>query len=177
MLGVPNLEKIMIWTTQRLVLRKFTVTDASFILSLLNDAAFLRYIGDKCVRTIDDARHYITNGPIESYRKYGFGLNLVELKATKTPIGMCGLLKRVELEHADLGFAFMPDYRRQGYAFESASAVLSHAGEVFKLNKILAITDPDNQSSIKLLERLGFQFERLIRLSEDAAEVKLFARD
>jgi ribosomal-protein-alanine N-acetyltransferase len=161
--------------THRLMIRQFTIGDAEFILSLLNDPAFLRYIGDKGVRTLEDARNYLTTGPIESYRKYGFGLNLVELKATKTPIGMCGLLKRDALEHVDLGFAFMPDYRRQGYAFESASSVLTHGREVFRLNKILAITDPDNQSSIKLLERLGFQFEGMIRLSEDAAEVKLFA--
>lgn len=161
--------------TQRLQLREFTLNDAEFILDLLNDPSFLRFIGDKGVRTLEDARNYLTTGPIESYRKDGFGLNLVELKATKTPIGMCGLLKRDALEHVDLGFAFMPDYRRQGYAFESASAVLTHGREVFKLNRILAITDPDNQSSIKLLERLGFQFEGMIRLSEDADEVKLFA--
>jgi RimJ/RimL family protein N-acetyltransferase len=161
--------------TQRLLLREFTLSDAEFILELLNDPSFLRFIGDKGVRTVEDARNYLTTGPIESYRKHGFGLNLVELKATKTPIGMCGLLKRDALEYVDLGFAFMPDYRQQGYAFESAAAVLLHAKDVLKLDRILAITDPENHVSSKLLEKLGFQFERMIRLSEDASEVKLFA--
>lgn len=163
--------------TERLVLREFVLDDAQFILQLVNDSSFIRFIGDKGVRTLEDARNYLTTGPIDSYHRHGFGLYLVELKATKMPIGMCGLLKRDALEYVDLGFAFMPDYRRQGYAFESASAVLSHAREVFKLNKVLAITDPDNQASIKLLGKLGFQFEGIIRLSEDASEVKLFARD
>jgi len=160
--------------THRLILRQFTLADAAFILNLVNDPAFLRFIGDKRVRNIDDARNYITNGPIESYRRNGFGLYLVELKSSKSPIGMCGILKRDSLEHVDLGFAFIPAYRREGYAFESAAAVLLHAKDVLKLECILAITDPENHASIKLLEKLGFQFERVIRLSDDASEVKLF---
>lgn len=160
--------------TTRLIVRRFVSEDAEFILSLLNDPAFLRYIGDKGVRTLEDARNYLATGPIESYRKHGFGLNLVELKATKTPIGMCGLLKRDALEYVDLGFAFMPDYRRNGFGFESASAVLSYARNELELDQVLAITDPNNEASIKLLEKLGFRFERMTRLSEDASEVKLF---
>src|SRR5688572_17437404 len=115
--------------TPRLNMRRFITADAEFILSLLNDSDFLHFIGDKGVRTIDDARSYLTNGPIASYQRNGFGLCLVELKDTGAPIGMCGLLKRDALEHVDLGFAFMPDYRRQGYAFESASSVLTHGRE------------------------------------------------
>jgi RimJ/RimL family protein N-acetyltransferase len=160
--------------TDRLILRQFTLEDASFILSLLNDPAFLRFIGDKGVRTIEDARNYLTNGPIASYQRNGFGIYLVELKETKTPIGMCGLLKRDSLEYVDLGFSFMPDYRRHGFGFESASAVLSYARNDLNLNHILAITDPNNEASIKLLEKLGFRFERMIKLSEDASEIKLF---
>jgi RimJ/RimL family protein N-acetyltransferase len=165
----------MVLTTDRLILRQFAPADASFILSLLNDPAFLKFIGDKGVKTIDDARNYLTNGPIASYQRHGFGLYLVELKETGTPIGMCGLLKRDSLEHVDLGFAFMPDYRGQGFGFESANAVVSFARNNLNLDHILAITDPENEASIKLLEKLGFQFERLIRLSEDASEVKLFS--
>lgn len=160
--------------TQRLLLREFTLSDAEFILSLLNDSAFLHFIGDKGVRNLEDARNYLTDGPIASYQRLGFGLYRVELKDTRTPIGMCGLLKREALDHVDLGFAFMPDYRRQGYGFESASAVLSHARNDLKLDQILAITDPDNEASIRLLEKLGFQLERMIKLSEGASEVKLF---
>jgi [ribosomal protein S5]-alanine N-acetyltransferase len=163
--------------TQRLLLREFTLSDAEIILELLNDPSFLRFIGDKGVRTIDDARNYLTNGPIASYQRHGFGLYLVELKETGTPIGMCGLLKRDSLEHVDLGFAFMPDYRRQGFGFESASAVLSYARKDLKLGHILAITNPDNAGSINLLEKLGFKFKRMIRLSEDGSEVKLFSHE
>lgn len=167
----------MIVNSHRLSLRQFTPEDAPFILSLLNDPAFLHFIGDKGVRNLDDARNYLTNSPIASYQRHGFGLYLVELKDFQTPIGMCGLLKRDALEHVDLGFAFMPDYRRQGYGCEAASAVLSYARNDLKLGDILAITNPDNVGSIKLLERLGFRFERTMTLSEDALEVKLFRHE
>lgn len=163
--------------TQRLLLREFSLSDAEFILEHLNDPSFLHFIGDKGVRTIDDARNYLTNGPIASYQRHGFGLYLVELKESATPIGMCGLLKRDSLEYVDLGFAFMPDYRRQGFGFESASAVLSYARKDLKLGHILAITNPDNAGSISLLEKLGFKFKRTMRLSEDESEVKLFSHE
>jgi [ribosomal protein S5]-alanine N-acetyltransferase len=161
----------------RLKLRTFIIDDAEFILRLLNDSDFLQFIGDKGVRNLEDARNYLINGPIASYQRNGFGLYLVELKQTKTPIGMCGILKRDALEHVDLGFAFMPDFRRQGYGFEAANAVLSYARNDLKLRDILAITNPDNVGSIKLLERLGFIFEQTMTLSEDASEVKLFRHE
>lgn len=163
--------------TNRLKLRTFIIDDAEFILDLLNDSSFLRFIGDKGVRNLDDARNYLTNGPIASYQRHGFGLYLVELKDSQTPIGMCGLLKRDALEHVDLGFAFMPDYRRHGYGFESASAVLSYARKDLILGHILAITNPDNEGSINLLEKLGFKFKGMMRLSEDGSEVKLFSHE
>jgi RimJ/RimL family protein N-acetyltransferase len=163
--------------TERLLLRQFTVDDAQFILTLLNEPSFLRYIGDKQVRNLKDAEAYILNGPIASYKQYGFGLLLVELKETHTPIGMCGLLKREELPDADIGFAFLPAYWNKGFAFEAAAAVLQDARERLRLERILAITSLDNESSIKLLQRLGFSFERVIRLSKVGEQVKLFARD
>lgn len=162
-------------TTDRLLLRDFGPDDDGFILTLLNDPSFTRFIGDRNVRTLAEARNYIMTGPVESYKRYGFGLYVVELKPTKTPIGMCGLLKRDALEHPDIGFAFLPEYRHQGYATEASRAVLSLAKNFFRLPRVLAITDPDNQSSIGLLEKVGFNFERLIRLTEDSGEVKLFA--
>ena len=167
-------QKSFVATTDRLILRRFIVDDADFILQLLNQPSFIRFIGDKGVRTLDDARRYLNSGPIDSYQRHGFGLYLVELKDRKTPIGMCGLLKRDSLPDVDLGFAFLPDYWGKGYAFEASSAVMSHAQEALKLKSVLAITDPDNEASIKLLEKLGFQFDRVIKLSEDASEVKLF---
>lgn len=163
--------------TERLILRRFTVDDAQFILTLLNEPSFLRYIGDKKVRNLEDARQYILNGPIASYEQNGFGLLLVELKDSHTPIGMCGLLKRAELPDADIGFAFQPAYWSKGFAFEAAAAVLQDARERLRLERILAITSLENESSIKLLQRLGFRFEQVIKLSKDGEQVKLFARD
>ena len=163
--------------TERLSLRQFTVDDAQFILTLLNEPSFLRYIGDKQVRNLEDARGYILNGPVASYKQNGFGLYLVELRESYTPIGMCGFLKREELPDADIGFAFLPAFWNKGLAFEAAAAVLQDARERLRLERILAITSLDNEASIKLLERLGFRFERVIRLSNNGEQVNLFARD
>ena len=162
--------------TERLLLRRLTVQDAQFILTLLNEPSFLRYIGDKKVRNLDDARQYILNGPVASYDRNGFGLNLVELKEPHTPIGICGLLKRDELPDPDIGFALLPDFWNKGFAFEAATAVLQDARETLRLERILAITSLDNDASINLLQRLGFRFEKVIRLSADGEQVKLFAR-
>lgn len=162
--------------TERLIVRRLAPDgDAAFILELLNDASFIRFIGDKGVRTLDDARNYILNGPIASYERFGFGLCAVELKDTGVPIGMCGLLKRDTLTNPDIGFAFLPAYCKQGYGFESADAVIKHARDVLGLNEILAITSPDNEASGKLLGKIGFRFEKLTKLTDDSDEVKLFS--
>ena len=163
--------------TERLILRHFNPNDAPFILVLLNEPSFLHYIGDKKVRTMEDASQYIVNGPVATYERHGFGLYQVELKDTHTPIGMCGLLKREELPHPDIGFAFLPDFWNRGFAFEAANAVLTDARERLKLNRILAIVNPDNNASIKLLEKLGLKFEQNLKLAADRDEVKLFATD
>jgi RimJ/RimL family protein N-acetyltransferase len=163
--------------TQRLLLREFTTDDAQFILTLLNEPSFLRYIGDKQVRDLEDARQYILNGPVASYERNGFGLYLVELRESHTPIAMCGLIKREELPDPDIGFAFLPDFWNKGFAFEAAVAVLREAHERFRLERILAITSLDNEASIKLLERLGFRFDRVIEVSKDREPVKLFYKD
>ena len=160
--------------TARLLLRRFSEDDAPFILTLLNEPSFLRYIGDKKVRTLADARQYIVNGPVASYERNGFGLLLVELKESHTPIGMCGLLKREELPDPDIGFAFVPAFWNKGLAFEAATAVLQDARARLGLERILAITSLDNEASIKLLQRLGFNFDKVLRLSPDAEQVKLF---
>ena len=162
-------------TTGRLLIRQFVIDDAEFIVELLNEPSFIRFIGDKKVRTVDDARSYITTGPVESYKQNGFGLYLVQLKSTNKSIGMCGVLKRESLPDPDLGFAFLPEYWGKGYAFEAASTALDQARDVFRLSRILAITNPDNDASIKLLAKLGFQFEHVMKLSSDSDEVKLFS--
>jgi RimJ/RimL family protein N-acetyltransferase len=161
--------------TPRLTLRPFTLDDAPFILELLNDPDWLRYIGDRGVRTLDDARAYLHNSPIASYARNGFGLMRVELKDGATPIGMCGLIRRAELDDVDLGFAFLPAFRGQGYATEASAAVLAHAHQALGLQRIVAITTQDNAGSIAVLRKLGFQFERLMSWPGEEAKLNLFA--
>jgi RimJ/RimL family protein N-acetyltransferase len=163
--------------TQRLSLRELTADDAQFILKLLNEPSFLRYIGDKQVRNLEDARQYILNGPVASYERNGFGLYLVELKESYTPIGMCGFLKREELPDPDIGFAFMPEFWNKGFAFEAAAALLKDGRERLRLQRVLAITSLDNDPSIKLLQRLGLRFERVVQLSANSEQVSLFTTD
>ena len=161
--------------TDRLVLRRLRVDDAEFILGLLNEPSFLQYIGDKGVRTLDDARRYLLTGPMDSYERHGFGLYLTALKESGVPIGMCGLLKRETLDDVDIGFAFLPKYWLKGYAFESASAVMDYGRDTLGLERIVAVTAPDNTGSIRVLEKLGMRFEKMVRLAEDGPESKLFA--
>ena len=165
---------MIVLETERLILRRLAEDDAPFILELLNDPAFLRYIGDKGVRTLDGARDYLRSGPLASYERFGFGLYLVELADGGAAIGTCGLLKRDTLEDPDVGFAFLPAYRRQGYALEAASAVLAHGRNDFGLERIVAVVSPENESSIKLLGKLGLGFEGRVRLSEEGEEIYLF---
>lgn len=127
------------------------------------------------MRDLDQARDYILKGPVDSYDKNGFGLYLTLLKAGATPIGLCGLVKRDTLEHPDVGYAFLPEFWSRGYAFEAAAAVLDYARDVLGLRQILAVVSPDNDSSIRLLKRLGLKFAKLVRLKDDTADVSLFA--
>jgi RimJ/RimL family protein N-acetyltransferase len=161
--------------TDRLNLRWLSTDDVEFILELLNEPSFLRFIGDKGVRTLDDARAYILNGPVDMYTRLGFGLYLTELKDGGVPIGICGLIKRDGLDDVDIGFAFLPKFWAKGYAYEAAAAVMTYGKDVLDLKRIVAITSPDNHGSAKVLEKLGMQFERMVRLSEGAEEVRLFA--
>lgn len=160
--------------TGRLVLRRVTTDDAPFILELLNEPSFLEFIGDKGVRNLDDARRYILTGPVASYERFGFGLYLVLLKAGDTPIGMCGLVKRETLPDVDVGYALRPAYWGQGYAFEAASAVLTHGREAFGLRRIVAIASPGNAGSKALLEKLGLRFEQALSLP-GGGDTHLFA--
>ena len=160
--------------TDRLILRKLSTDDAEFILELLNEPSFLRFIGDKGVRNLDDAREYIRQGPMASYERHGFGLYLTVLKDGAVPIGICGLLKRESLADVDIGFAFLPAFWSQGFAFESAAAVKTLALDTLGLKRIVAITNTDNEASIRLLEKLGLQYERMIRLADDGPEIRLY---
>ena len=160
--------------TDRLSRRKIDTNDAEFILQLLNDPAFKQYVGDKNVRDLESAKTYILEGPVASYQSCGYGLYLVETIDNRTPIGICGILKRDFLDHADLGFALMPAYREAGYAFEAAQATIELARSDLKLSHIVAFTAANNSRSIKLLEKLGMAFDRIIDLPADGKRVKLY---
>lgn len=152
-----------------------TEADAPFILRLVNEPSWIRFIGDKGVRNLEDARRYLREGPLDMYARCGFGLYLVTRKGDGTALGMCGLIKRDALPDVDIGFAFVPESWGNGYAVEAASRVLAHGRDDFGLRRIVAITSLDNTASIRVLERVGMAFERVIELAPNDS-VKLFSR-
>jgi RimJ/RimL family protein N-acetyltransferase len=161
--------------TDRLSIRRMTPADAAFILEVLNEPSFIQNIGDRGVRTVPEAERYLEAGPLASYETHGFGLYLVELREHQEPIGICGLLKRQELEDVDLGFSLLPKYWAQGYALEAARAVLDYARDVLHLKRVVAITALHNEASARLLGKLGFTFERIISFEVTGEPLKLFA--
>jgi len=165
---------MIVLETERLILRKLTPEDAEFIRELLNEPAFIQNIGDKGVKTIDDARVYILSGPMASYARFGFGLYRVELKETGEPIGICGLLKRDSLEDVDIGFAFLEKFWAKGFAYESAAATMEYGRAVLKIPRIVAITSPDNEASIRVLAKIGLRFEKMIRMPGSTEDTRLF---
>jgi [ribosomal protein S5]-alanine N-acetyltransferase len=166
--------------TERLQLRELSASsaeDAAFMLRLLNEPSFLRNIGDRGVRSLEDACAYMAKGPIDSYRTHGHGLYRVDVKASGATAGLCGLVRRKGLDGPDLGYAFLPEFWSQGYAMESARAVLAYARDTLALNRVRAIVDPANTGSIRVLQKLGFGFERMVQLSEDDIALNLFVRE
>lgn len=164
-----------LFRTDRLVVRCMDTADASFILTLLNTPGWLKYIGDRGVHNLDQARAYILDGPLKSYQVNGFGLYLVELQVNRQPIGICGLLQRSYLADPDIGFAFLPDYIGKGYAFEAVSATLAFHQSNLNLKRVHAITNPENKASIKLLEKLGFVFQKMILPPGEEFELRLYS--
>lgn len=160
--------------TSRLALRRITVADAPFMLDLLNQPSFIENIGDRGVRTPEQAGAYIEDRIVASYARHGFGMYLVALKEGGEAAGICGLVKRDGLDDVDLGFAFFPAYWKKGYAVESARAVKDYAAGVVGLTRLVAITSPTNWPSIRVVEKLGFAFEKMVRLTPEDEELKLF---
>jgi [ribosomal protein S5]-alanine N-acetyltransferase len=160
--------------TERLTLRRLNPGDATFIRELLNDPSFIQNIGDKKVRTKEDAIAYIQNGPVASYEKFGFGLCAVELRDSGETIGICGLLKRDALPEPDIGFAFLPKFWRKGYAVEAASAVMNCARDQLNLRRVLAITSLNNTGSMRVLEKIGMHFKSTINIAVDEPDVRLY---
>ena len=163
--------------TERLRLTEFGPQDSAFILELLNDPDWKRFIGDRGIRTLEEARGYIERGPMAMYARLGFGLYRVALRESDVPIGMCGLIKRDSLEHVDLGFAFLPAWRGQGYAYESAAAMRDYGVGELGLERIVAITSPDNDTSGKLLLRLGFDDAGMIPWGTEGDTSRYFVFD
>jgi RimJ/RimL family protein N-acetyltransferase len=163
--------------TDRLSLRHLTVDDAAFMLELLNDPSFIRNIGDRGVRTEEQARRYVLDGPVDSYARHGYGLYLVELRSTGEPIGICGLVKRDYLDDPDVGFAFLPRFWLQGYARESAAAVKEYAFGVLGVPRVVAITSTDNTGSMRVLERIGLRFDRMITPPGREEQLRFFTTD
>lgn len=161
--------------TERLAIRHMSIDDAQFMLTLMNDPAWLRYIGDRNIKSLEDAQNYIRKGPFEAYSRAGLGFYVVETKDTGTPMGLCGLAKRDYLDDVDIGFAFLPGYRSQGYAREAATAVLAHAKNTLALNRVVATVRSENRDSTRLLEKLGLQFERMIAHPDGDRELMLFS--
>ena len=159
--------------TSRLILSELKTEDAAFILKLYNDRDFISYIGDKGIRSIKDAEKFIENGPQQSYREHRHGLYLVQLKDF-TSIGICGLLKRANLDLPDIGFAILPDYRRVGFIYEASKAVIQDAKKRLLYDKIVAITSPNNNASINLLIKLGFRYKELIKIESDNKPTQLY---
>lgn len=159
--------------TPRLRIRPFTVDDAEFVLRLLNEPSWIRFIGDRGIRTVEGARTYLETGPIASVARHGFGLYAAEL-LDGTPIGMAGLIKRDTLEDVDIGFALFPAYWGQGYAREASNALLDHARQL-GMARLVAITDPKNDASIRVLEGVGFRFER-IYVTPQGESLNLYGR-
>jgi len=164
--------------TERLFLRELSADeDAEFVLELVNEPGWIRNIGDRGIRTREAARGYIVNGPAKSYEQNNFGLYLVGLKETGERVGICGLIKRDSLEDVDIGFAFLERFWSKGYAVESASAVMDYGRETLGLKRIVAITIPTNQGSIKVLEKIGLHFEKMVKMPTDEEEIMLFVSD
>ena len=162
--------------TERLTLREANLDDAAFLLELQNSPGWLQFIGDRGVKNLADARQYLSNRILKSYTDHGFGLYLMVRKEDQVSLGMCGLIRREGLGDIDIGFALLPEYMGQGYAFEAAAAVMAYARDDLKLERIVAITLPVNTNSIRLLEKIGLQFERMFQLPGDGEELMLFGR-
>jgi RimJ/RimL family protein N-acetyltransferase len=164
-------------STERLYLRWLTPEDAAFMLRIWNDPTFVRYVGDRGLRTEDDARQALSAGPLTTYERYGYGPYLVCLQATGRPAGICGLFRRQGLDDPDIGYALLPEYRGLGLAREAADAVIEHARVDLGLTRLTAIVAADNASSLGLIQRLGLSFERMISLPGEDEPACLYGVD
>lgn len=161
--------------TDRLRLRRLTLDDAELMLAIWNDPAFVRHVGDRGIRTREEARQALRDGPLQLYAEYGFGPYRVALKSDDRAVGICGLFRRDGLDDVDIGYSILPEYCGQGYAFEAATAVVGHARDDIGLARLTAIVSPDNGPSIGLTRKLGLRYEKTIRMTGDDDDVCIYA--
>lgn len=160
--------------TERLILRRVTIDDADLMLAIWTDPDFVRHVGDRGIRTIEQAREAVRSGPLQLYADYGYGPYVLVQKSEGARAGICGLFRREHLEYPDIGFALLPEYCGRGLASEAAAAVLAHARDDLALDVITAIVSPENASSISLIRKLGLDFSGMITMPGDAEEICLY---
>jgi len=153
--------------TERLSLRRVTRDDAGFMLAIWNDPAFIQHVGDRGIRTVDEALDAMQKGAFELYEKYGYGPYRVALKDCDTAVGLCGLFRREGLDEPDIGYAVLPDHCGKGYAYEASFAVIEYARNKLGLERLIAIISPGNEASIGLIRKLGLRFERMHQMPDD----------
>jgi len=169
---------MIIAETKRLLLSKISTDDAPFILELMNTPGWIKYIGDRQIKTVEQAATYIENNQLKCYKEYGFGYYKAQIKAENLQtIGTFGLLKRDTLEHIDIGFSMLPEYHGKGYGYEAASAIMTLAKNTFNIKTLCAITLPINKPSIHLLEKLGLSYQKTVKPFDDDEELLLFVKN
>lgn len=160
--------------TDRLVLRRVTTNDAQLLLAIWNDPAFIQYVGDRGIRTEDDALRAMQEGALKLWSESGFGPYGVFEAGTRQGMGVCGLFQRENLDAPDIGYGFLPAGRGRGFALEAAAAVRDHAREAMGLKRICAIVTPDHNRSIRLLEKLGMTREGAVRMPDEDEDLLLY---
>ncbi|NIV17827.1 MAG: GNAT family N-acetyltransferase [Woeseiaceae bacterium] len=161
--------------TARLRLRRLTLDDADLMLGVWNDPAFIRYVGDRGIRTVVQAHEAMLEGPMMLYETYGYGPYRIALRDSDTPIGICGIFRRDGLDEPDIGFSTLPEYCGNGFAYEAACAVIEYARKDLGLSVLNAIVSPDNAASIGLIRKLGLSFERMYEWPDSGEQVAIYA--
>lgn len=161
-------------TTTRLQLRWLTLEDAPLMLAVWNDPAFVQYVADRGIRTVEEAASALGDGALRQYEAFGYGPFRVSLRGDDTAVGICGLFKRDCFEHADIGFSILPAHCRRGYAYEASAAVIDYARRALAMDEIAAIVSPDNTASVMLIEKLGLQFERMVLMPGETESIRFY---
>jgi [ribosomal protein S5]-alanine N-acetyltransferase len=154
-------------SSDRLNIKPISLEDQEFILNLVNSEGWLKNIGDRNIKNLEDVSKYIDK--ILSHESYFY--NVVELKATHEKIGIITFLYRATQKYPDFGFAFLPEFENKGFAFEASKIYLNEIFRNSTLDKIIGITMPSNKKSIKLLKKLGFEFEKIIIENEEKLSI------